>query len=68
MLSSCTEPSPGSGIRLRTSQITRRVGASTTCQAIGKLVIVFPGNDVIVLTTHDLIASRPVNVPKACSS
>ena len=28
----------------------------------------FPGNDVIVLTTHDLIASRPVKVPKACSS
>ena len=68
MLASWTEPSPGSGIRFRTSQITRFVGASTTCQAIGKLDMVFPGNAVIVSSTHERISSRPEKVPYACSS
>ena len=42
--------------------------AATTCQAIGNPVITDPGNDVIVATDHDRMASRPWKVPKACST
>ena len=66
--SSSRVPSPGSGIRLRTSQISRDDGASTTCQASGKPVMMPPGNVVIVGTDQARISSRPRKVPNACST
>ncbi len=60
---SCTEPSPGSGIRLRTSQTSRDADASTTDQASGKPVITPPGKVVMVSVDQARISSRPWKVP-----
>jgi hypothetical protein len=60
-------PSPGSGIRLRTSHTSREVGASTTCHASGKPVMIPPGNVVIVLVDQARISSRPRESTKPCT-
>ena len=64
---SWTLPSPGSVIRLMTSQTIQPRSSSMTCHFMGNAGIELPGNELMVRVIQVRISSRPWNWPYTCS-